>query len=161
MMSLVNDIKVLSGQDVMLCFQCGECSSSCQMTGYKGFSPVKLIHSLQLDSEDVLKSRMYELCLHCFLCSVRCPQGLNFPDIATALSNIATRRYGPRKTEKILLDEIAGKGFVNPATFALKVLRVSILKHVGLRGLKMIPLLFKGGKIRKDLIEEVKELAKV
>ncbi len=159
-MNLRSDIKAISGQDVMLCFQCGECSSSCQMAGYKGFSPAKLIHSIQLGMEDVLKSRIYELCLHCFLCSVRCPQGLSFPDIATALSNIAVKRYGPGRFEKMFLDEITDKGFLNPATFALKALGVSLSKYAGLKGLKAAPILFERGKVRRELLEEVREVAR-
>ncbi|RSN67245.1 hypothetical protein D9Q81_08845 [Candidatus Korarchaeum cryptofilum] len=159
-MSLRDDIKAISGQDVMLCFQCGECSSSCQMAGYKGFSPAKLIHSIQLGMEDVLRSRIYELCLHCFLCSVRCPQGLSFPDIATALSNIAVRRYGPGKIEKMFLDEITNKGFLNPATFALKTFGFSLPKYAGLKGLKAAPIIFERGNVRRELVEEVRRVAR-
>lgn len=156
-MSLIEELKLRAGQDVMLCFQCGECSSSCQVVGLKGFSPTKLMHSLQLGREDVIEQRSYEACLHCFLCSVRCPQGLSFPEIATALSNIASSRYGANKIERAFLEEITSKGFVNPVTLALKLFNVSLLRLSGARGLRLARLMAERGGVREDLVEEVRK----
>ncbi len=157
---MIEELKRRTGQDIMLCFQCGECSSSCQMVGFKGFSPTKLMHLLQLGREDVIERRSYEACLHCFLCSVRCPQGLSFPEIATALSNIASSRYGANRIERAFLEEIASKGFVNPVTLALKIFNFSLLRLSGLRGLRLAHLAVKKGDVRYDLVEEVRRAVK-
>jgi len=157
-LSLAEELKVLSGQDVMACFQCGECSSSCQMTGFKGFSPAKLMHELQLGREEVLRRRSYEICLHCFICSVRCPQGLSFPDVATALSNIAARRYGAGRVERAFLEELSGKGFLNPAILAMKSLGISVVNASGIRGLRLVPLILERGRVRDDLLREVRRV---
>ncbi|MEM1520716.1 MAG: 4Fe-4S dicluster domain-containing protein [Candidatus Korarchaeum sp.] len=159
-MSLAEEVKKLSGQDVMLCFQCGECSSSCQMAGFKGFSPTKLIHALQLNREDLVGS--YELCLHCFLCSVRCPQGISFPDVATSLSNISAGRGKVDRVERALLSELSSRGSVNSAYFALRSLGasmlISVLRLSGLRGLRMVSLLLRRAGVREDLLREVREI---
>ncbi len=159
-MRLAEKIREESGQDVMRCFQCGECTSSCQSAGIGGFRPSLLMHMLQLGMDDeILSKRAYETCLHCYLCTVRCPQGLSFPDVATALSNEAFRRFGPGRVERAFLRQLRSEGFVNPARVALAALGPGgAIRAAGLRGIRLAGLLSRGGGVREDLLREVREI---
>ncbi len=155
---MIEEIKSISGQDVNLCYQCGECSSSCQVAGVDGFYPSVLIHRIKLEDPGVLDERKFEVCLHCFLCTVRCPQGISFPDVATALSNIWVKRYGPDRVERAFLKELRERGFINPVRVALSALGLHSFKSLSSKALKLMRASSRSGKVREDLLKEVREI---
>ncbi len=160
-MSLRDRVLAISGQDVYSCIQCGMCSSTCQSLGLDGFRPERLVHLVQLDRWEVVEKRMFDTCLYCYLCSVRCPRELSIPEIAVALSNIYVEMYGAPKPEKAFLKELERNGFVNPVRLSLSALGVAgSLKAVGLKGLKLAPLILERGRVKDELKREVRRIVK-
>ncbi len=155
---MIEEIKSISGQDVSLCYQCGECSSSCQASGINGFYPSVLIHRIKLKDPTVLDEKAFEVCLHCFLCTVRCPQGISFPDVTTALSNIWVKKHGPDRIERAFLKELREKGFINPVKVALSALGLDSIKSLSPRAVKLMKVSSRSGKVREDLLREVREI---
>ena len=156
---IAQEVKRISGQDVELCYQCGECVSSCQAAGIGGFNPMAMMHMVQLGMEEVVEGKVFETCLHCYLCSVRCPQGLSFPEVATALSNIWTRRHGPDRIERAFLSQIREKGFVNPVRVALAASGLPSAWML-VRGLRLAKHAFESGRVNPRLLEEVRRIVR-
>ncbi len=160
-MILANEVLKISGQDVYKCFQCGECASSCQVVGVDDFRPNKLVHMVQMGMDEVVDKRLYEPCLHCYLCTVRCPQGLSFPDIATALSNMRVRKYGVGRIEKAFMDELRRRAFINPAKVAISSIGVlGSLKMAGFKGVKLAGILKEGGGVPEEIRREVRRIVR-
>ncbi len=160
-MNLAEEVLRISGQDVYKCFQCGECTSSCQAVDINGFRPHMLVHMVQMNMTEVVERKLYEPCLHCYLCSVRCPQGLSFPDIATALSNIRVRKHGMDRVERAFISELRENAFVNPARVAMSSLGIlGSLREVGLRGIKLTGIVGEKGSVPEDIKREVRKLVK-
>lgn len=159
-MSLARRVLEISGQDVAKCFQCAECTSSCPSAGLDGFYPHRLIRAILLDLRDEALRGAYKLCMHCHLCSVRCPVGLNFPEIAIALSNVEAKERGVDRVERAFISELRRRAFVNPGRVALSALGVRVLKLAGLRGLKLAGILAESGSVREDYRREVERVVR-
>ncbi len=151
------EVKKMSGQDVNLCYQCGECASSCQAVNINGFNPLILVHMIQLEREDVIERRVFDTCLHCYLCSVRCPQGISFPEVATALSNIWVKRHGMDKVHRAFMNQLSERGFVNPVKVALSSMGLP-KGWMMRRGAKLAKMFFESGRVPERLMKEVREV---
>ena len=78
--------------ELMKCFQCGTCVSSCPAKVYSGhFSPREFI----LDCLNGMEKRVLDdnlwRCITCNNCNERCPQGVNPYEVIVKLKNIALR----------------------------------------------------------------------
>ena len=85
-------IEELSGQDISLCYQCGECSSGCPTADKMDFYPSKLMRKAQLGQKEILDSQTIWLCNSCFTCYVRCPRQIDIAKVAEALRQIKLRK---------------------------------------------------------------------
>jgi heterodisulfide reductase subunit C len=80
-------IKDLCGENVLSCYQCGECTAGCPAAFSMDIAPNQVIRKAQLGLKDqVLSSSAIWLCAGCDTCAIRCPRGV-------ALSN--SRRSPP------------------------------------------------------------------
>lgn len=91
-MKFMRKVQDLSGENVLLCYQCGECSASCPMASEMDLLPSTLIRLVQLGHKDVLNSKTIWLCSSCFSCLVRCPRGLDLSRVMEALRQMNLRR---------------------------------------------------------------------
>jgi len=78
--------------DLLKCFQCGTCVSSCPAKIYSGhFSPrefiLQCLHGMQ---EKVINDDLWR-CVSCNSCNERCPQDVNPYEVIVKLKNIAVR----------------------------------------------------------------------
>lgn len=88
--NMVEKIKKSSGQDILLCNQCGECSSACPMTPDMDLPPSTLIRFVQLGKVgDAFRSNTIWRCAMCFTCTSICPRGLDPAAIIGTLKEIA------------------------------------------------------------------------
>lgn len=75
------------------CYQCGKCSSGCDVNRLDGsFQPHRLLHLISIGAIDkVLKSADIWKCTTCFTCSERCPQGIRVTDILWNMRAMAVK----------------------------------------------------------------------
>jgi heterodisulfide reductase subunit C len=86
-------VKEISGEDTLICYQCGMCSAGCPIAFAMDLLPRQIIRLLQLGlEEDIAKSRTIWLCTSCLTCSVRCPRGLDLAKVMEALRLISLRK---------------------------------------------------------------------
>jgi heterodisulfide reductase subunit C len=92
-MTFRQQIEVLSGQNINLCYQCSKCSAGCPMAEWMDLKPAQLMHSIRLDREDcVLNSTAIWLCVGCETCTSRCPQQVEPAAVLTAARVLASQK---------------------------------------------------------------------
>jgi heterodisulfide reductase subunit C len=85
----VREIEQLSGQNILQCYQCGECSAGCPISAEMDVLPNHIIRLIQLgQAEEVMAAQSPWLCASCFTCFVRCPKGV---DIASLMEAVRLR----------------------------------------------------------------------
>jgi heterodisulfide reductase subunit C len=95
---LLRRVEELSGQDVMACYQCGNCSAGCPASGAMDLLPNQIVRLLQLGCvEEALHARAIWYCAACLSCEARCPKGIDVARLTEALRTLALehglRRY--------------------------------------------------------------------
>ena len=83
--------KVPGAEKLMLCFQCGTCTADCPVARFSGsYRPIRILRMAELGmKKEVLSSDDIWLCAACYMCTDRCPQGVEFASIMRALRNMA------------------------------------------------------------------------
>lgn len=85
----VREIEQLSGQNILQCYQCGECSAGCPISAEMDVLPNHIIRLIQLgQADEVMAAQSPWLCASCFTCFVRCPKGV---DIASLMEAVRLR----------------------------------------------------------------------
>jgi heterodisulfide reductase subunit C2 len=88
-----------SGENPLLCYQCGNCTAGCPYTPFFDYPVHQIIRLIQTGQrETVLGSRSVWLCATCETCTSRCPCEIDVAHIVDCLRNIAIREH--RHTEK-------------------------------------------------------------
>jgi heterodisulfide reductase subunit C len=87
---LIQRIEELSGQEVMACYQCGNCSAGCPAAGAMDLLPNQIIRLLQLGHvEEALNATAIWYCAACMTCEARCPKGIDLARLTEALRTLA------------------------------------------------------------------------
>ena len=100
--NFLKKVEELSGESTILCFQCGECSSSCPLAHEMDLLPSTLMRLVQLGGTDVLDSTTIWFCSSCLNCSARCPREIDVAKVLEALRQINLRK----KVDYVHLAEI-------------------------------------------------------
>ena len=84
---------VPGGENIKKCFACGTCSAGCPVTAVdEEYDCRRTIRQVLLGMrQEVLSSPAIWLCILCYRCYARCPQGVNFTDVMRALRHLAVR----------------------------------------------------------------------
>lgn len=86
-------VQELSGQEVMACYQCGNCSAGCPAAGAMDLLPNQIIRLLQMGlAEEALHARAIWYCAACLQCQARCPKGIDLARLSEALRTIALEK---------------------------------------------------------------------
>jgi heterodisulfide reductase subunit C len=73
-----------------MCIQCGTCGGSCPSAEDMDHTPRMLFAMIRAGMrEDALKSNTPWICVSCYHCVVRCPQGVHIADVMYALKSMA------------------------------------------------------------------------
>ena len=73
----VHRVEEESGQNVSLCYQCGNCTAGCPASPDYDMQPNQIMRGIQLGlKEKVLSSKSIWMCLSCSTCSLRCPNDI-------------------------------------------------------------------------------------
>ena len=164
--SFNSEVEKLCGENVMQCYQCGECTAGCPAAFAMELSPNQIMRMVQLGCEkDVLKSATIWLCASCETCATRCPRGLSVAKVMDACREMALKQKirspesGVAVFHKEFLAEVARNGRVHEATMiALYKMKsrdffsdIPLGIKMFLKGkLAMIPSRIKGlGEVRK------------
>ena len=83
-------MRVPGGETFKYCYQCGVCTATCPIARFtEVFRPNKIIHMAKLGIREVLKDDTVWLCVVCYSCREKCPQGVEVADVIRALKNMA------------------------------------------------------------------------
>lgn len=96
-----------SGQNLSLCYQCGNCTAGCPYTFVYDIPVSQIMRLLQAGQKDaVLSCRSIWLCATCESCTTRCPNNIDVARIMDVLRHMA-RREGrvSERTVKVFWDE--------------------------------------------------------
>jgi heterodisulfide reductase subunit C len=87
---LRKSVKKLCDEDVLKCYQCGECTAGCPAAFCMDIAPNQIIRMVQLGMMDeVLKSSSIWVCASCETCATRCPKGVSLAKVMDACKQIA------------------------------------------------------------------------
>jgi heterodisulfide reductase subunit C len=89
----VRKVEELSGQKLLVCYQCGKCSAGCPQVGQMDILPNQVIRLAQLgQKEDLVGSKTIWVCASCMTCNVRCPKGVKIAEVMEAVRQIVLRK---------------------------------------------------------------------
>jgi heterodisulfide reductase subunit C2 len=91
--TFVKDVELISGQDLLVCNQCGKCGAGCPVASALDLLPNAVIRLAQLGQEDVLESQTIWVCAACQTCVSRCPKNVDVPRVMEALRTLAMQRH--------------------------------------------------------------------
>lgn len=99
--AFIRQVEEASGQDVSKCYQCGNCSASCNYTYVYDYPVNQIMRLVQLGQKDVvLKSRSIWLCAACQACTTRCPCNIEVAKVMEVL------RVMSREEETVSLKDV-------------------------------------------------------
>jgi heterodisulfide reductase subunit C len=99
----VAKVEELSGQNLMVCYQCGKCSAGCPAVSEMDILPNQIIRFAQLGlKEELLKSKAIWVCASCLTCNARCPKGINIAEVIEAIRQILLRK----RQDHVKVDEL-------------------------------------------------------
>jgi len=89
----IQKVQELSGQNLLVCYQCGKCSAGCPAVSKMDILPNQIIRFAQLGFKDeLLQSRSIWVCASCMTCNTRCPKGINIAEVFEAIRQILLRK---------------------------------------------------------------------
>ncbi|MFO7674876.1 MAG: 4Fe-4S dicluster domain-containing protein [bacterium] len=114
---LIRQIEELSGEDIAVCFQCGQCTGGCPVADEMDPKPREAMLFLQLGlPEQVINSRGIWLCASCLTCGTRCPRRVDYAKIAEACRAILLRgkrsEFDPDSAIPEELEEVPQQAFI-------------------------------------------------
>lgn len=85
-------IAALSEQDIISCYQCGECTAGCPVAYKADLTPNQISRMVQLNQDKIaLSSSMIWLCVGCETCATRCPRGIELSRVMDALREVSIK----------------------------------------------------------------------
>jgi heterodisulfide reductase subunit C len=100
-LKLGRDLQALTGENVMLCYQCKKCTLGCPSAYAMKMRPHELMRAAQLGlMEEIYWSGTIWICLSCETCNTRCPQDINILRVIDGLRELALSKkvefYNPQ-----------------------------------------------------------------
>lgn len=94
----------MCGENVMSCYQCGECTAGCPAAFAMDIAPNQVTRLAQLGfTDDVLGSSAIWLCAGCETCATRCPRGVALSKVMDACRQISVAEGKVTKDQKNVL----------------------------------------------------------
>ncbi len=90
--AFIKRLERISGEDLKMCYQCGNCSGGCPVSLEMELTPSQVMRSLQLGRvEDVAAANSMWLCVGCLQCYSRCPKGVSVAAVLEGMRQITLR----------------------------------------------------------------------
>ncbi len=101
-------------EKLMLCYQCGTCSSDCPIAKrVREFRPRNIARlAMYGQKERLLGGDLLWLCAGCYTCYERCPQEVHVSEIVSALRKLALSEGRVHPTIKALMGSLSEMGYV-------------------------------------------------
>lgn len=97
------EIREKCGENVMSCYQCGECTAGCPAAFSMDIAPNQVMRMAQLGFRDeVLSSSAIWLCAGCETCATRCPRGVALSKVMDACRQISVDSGKAAKEANVL-----------------------------------------------------------
>ncbi|MBW2039547.1 MAG: 4Fe-4S dicluster domain-containing protein [Deltaproteobacteria bacterium] len=115
-----------SGQDISLCYQCGNCTAGCPYAFAFDIPVHQIMRLIQVgQKEEVLRSHAIWLCATCETCTTRCPRNIDVARVMDTLRIMARREgmvseAGIRRFHDDFLDSVKRHGRVYEVGLLLK-----------------------------------------
>jgi heterodisulfide reductase subunit C len=91
-----------SGANVLECYQCGKCVSTCPVSGYMDFPPREIMQMIKLGlKEECYMANSMWFCLTCSACSGRCPREIDIPAVMEAIRHLAIEENYRSENKKV------------------------------------------------------------
>jgi heterodisulfide reductase subunit C len=91
--SFILKVEQLSGQNLLVCYQCGKCSAGCPAVSQMDILPNQIIRLAQLGlKEELAGSSAIWTCASCMTCNTRCPKGINIAEVIEAVRQMLLRK---------------------------------------------------------------------
>jgi heterodisulfide reductase subunit C len=174
-LKFVRDLQALTGENVMLCYQCKKCTLGCPSAYLMKLRPHELMRAIQLGlKEEVFWSGTIWICLSCETCNTRCPQGINILRVIDGLRELTVSRkvdyYNPYPAVPafhrifLYLVERFGKVYELGLAFLLNLRMLTPFKDIDmaspmfLKGkLKPLPHLSRGSKELRKVMARIRK----
>jgi heterodisulfide reductase subunit C2 len=98
---LARELQAMTGENVMVCYQCKKCTLGCPSAYAMRMRPHELMRAIQFGlTEEIYWSGTIWICLSCETCNTRCPQDINILRVIDGLRELALSRkvhfYNPQ-----------------------------------------------------------------
>ncbi|MBS7616067.1 4Fe-4S dicluster domain-containing protein [Candidatus Bathyarchaeota archaeon] len=136
--------RMLGGETITYCYQCGTCASSCPVAKTTDrYNPRQIIRMALLGQRyEVLNGDSIWLCASCYNCQERCPQKVEIADVIYALRNMAIREGNIPALYAEFANGLMSEGRLAPISKFLEKKRSDYglppLKPTGVEALKKI-----------------------
>lgn len=88
--AFTHEVEKRSGQDIAICYQCGNCTAGCPAGFVYDRQVNQIMRGVQLGlKEQVLSCRSLWYCLSCSMCSLRCPNNIDVAAVMETLRHMA------------------------------------------------------------------------
>lgn len=89
----LSDLLVPIQEMVRACIQCGTCTGSCPNAFAMDRTPRQLWRMVLMGyGDDIFRSRTFELCSSCYICTLRCPRALPLTEAMAGLKQICSHK---------------------------------------------------------------------
>lgn len=89
-LKLSGDLQAITGENVLLCYQCKKCTLGCPSAYAMRMKPHELMRAAQLGlAEEIYWSGTIWICLSCETCNTRCPQDINILRVIDGLREMS------------------------------------------------------------------------
>jgi heterodisulfide reductase subunit C2 len=103
----IAEVEERSGQKISRCYQCGNCSASCNYTFSYDYPVSQIMRLIQLGQKSiVLSTRSIWICAACQSCTTRCPNNIDVAKVMETM-RVMAREEGTvaQKDVRIFYDE--------------------------------------------------------
>lgn len=175
-LKLARDLQSLTGENVMLCYQCKKCTLGCPSAYTMRMKPHELMRAIQFGlDEEVYWSGTIWICLSCETCNTRCPQGINILRVIDGLREMSSEagHYNPYPVIPALhrifmaLVERFGKVYELGLALLINLRMLTPFKDIDmaapmfLKGkLKPLPHFSRGAKELRQVMARIRDLEK-
>jgi len=91
-----------SGANVLECYQCGKCVSTCPVSAYMDFPPREVMQMIKLGlKEETYMANSMWFCLTCSACSGRCPREIDIPAVMEGIRHLAIEENYHSNNKKV------------------------------------------------------------